>query len=413
MSDNEKEFTCMTLDYVLRFKCDGLTCKASCCKGYQVDIDRQTHEKYKSISNKKLRSKILDSLYWNPSSKTYRMNLKNNAVCPMLQKNYRCLIQKHFGEEFLSDICSDFPRRTYVIDQLVERSLSLTCPVAARLALLNPKPMKFSIIKFKTTHSASFFYKSYNEIPTVKYLPLIQQIAFEVLQDRRLTLNQRLSAFGIMLSEIDKLIANGKGEHLNLITSIYRSENYFNDLSAKVKSLPFHKDQYLRIMFALADKIFSKAVVYYSTKQRNFVQYVLKAFKFEGSTTKSLADVSKLYDKNIELYKEHLYRPLEYVMENYIVHNFFAGIYPCHIPDTLMNNYFLFLTLYKFFEFGLMSMTAVMGEELSIDDIIEFVGRFSNRIDHATQFAQITLDYISTFEQWPLELLSSLIDGNV
>ena len=78
-----------------------------------------------------------------------------------------------------------------------------------------------------------------------------------------------------------------------------------------------------------------------------------------------------------------------------------------------MNNDFLFLTLYKFFEFGLISMAAVMKERFSIYDLLEFAERFCNRVDHSNLFAQLTLNNLAKPQQWPLELMQSLIDFEV
>ena len=413
MSNPEKEFTCIQPEYVKYFKCEGDICNARCCKGFQVDIDRATHEKYKSITDKKIRSTILNTLSWNKPSSTYRMKLRPGAICPMLQPDCLCYIQKNFGHDYLSDVCADYPRRTFVIDDLVLRSMGLTCPIAARLALLSPGPMKFETAKFKTTHAGSFFYRSVNEVPARKHLAILQEFSINVLQDRRLTLNQRLAALGIILSEADGLIANNRADDLRLIVKIYHSDDYFNNLRNKVETLTFYREQYLQIMLALMDRIFSKAVVYYAPDQRNFAKYLLQAFDFIGNKNKTLPELLALYDKNIAIYKKNAHEPFNHVLENYLVHSFFAGIYPCHMPGSLLSNYFLFLTLYKFFEIGLISMTAAMQERFSIYDLLEFAERFCNRIDHSTAFQQITLNYISSLQKWPLELIKSLIDFEV
>lgn len=409
----EKEFSCRSPEYVKYFKCEGDICRARCCKGFQVDIDRQTHEKYKSIKDKSIRSKILNTLIWNKPSNTYRMSLRAGAVCPMLQDDCLCFIQKNFGHEFLSDVCADYPRRTFVVDQVVERSMALTCPIAARLALLNPEPMKFEQITFKTTRANSFFYRSISEVPTRKYLLTLQDFSIDILQDRRLSINNRLIALGIILSEVDALIANGRDNDLKLISGVYHSEDYFGQLQAKIQTFKFNREQYLRIMLGLMEQIVPNAVVYFAPDQRNFAKYLLEAFEFVSSPTKSMTELFELYDKNIAIYKKNAHNPFNHVLENYIVHSFFAGIYPCHMPGTLLNNYLLFLALYKFFEFGVISMTAVMKERFSIYDLLEFAERFCNRIDHATSFQQITLDYIISLQKQPLELMTSLIDFEI
>ena len=413
MSNTEKEFTCLQPTYVKYFKCEGDICNARCCKGFQVDIDRTTHEKYKSITDKHIRSTILNSLVWNKPSSTYRMYLKEGAVCPMLQPDCLCYIQKNFGHDFLSDVCADYPRRTFVIDDLVLRSMALTCPIAARLALLNPEPMTFEQSTFKTTRSGSFFYRSVNSVPNRKHLSTLMTFSGTILKDRRLTINQRLAALGFVLSEADGLIAIGREADLKLIDPIYHTDNYFNQLLTKIHSLKFNRQAYLNIMFALIDRIFPKGVTYYSPNQRHFAKYPLMAFDFVDKHDKKLAELFALYDKNVGIYKKIAHDPFNHVLENYLMHSFFAGIYPCHVQGTLMINYFLFLTLYKFFEFGLMSMAAVMNERFSIYDLLELAERFCNRVDHSNVFAQATLDYIVKPQQWPLELMQSLIDFEV
>ena len=176
MEDVEKIFISSSPAYVKAFKCDGTICGAKCCHGWQVDIDRLTHERYKRIKDSQIRNKILNSMQWNKSSETYRMILQDTK-CPMLREDNLCEIQKSLGDKYLSNTCADFPRRTNVIDKVVERTLSLTCPIAARLALLNPNPMKFEPLEIKTRHAASFFYRSVKEVPSRKYLLILSTIS--------------------------------------------------------------------------------------------------------------------------------------------------------------------------------------------------------------------------------------------
>ena len=117
-----------------------------------------------------------------------------------------------------------------------------------------------------------------------------------------------------------------------------------------------------------------------------------------------------VYDGIAAAYKKFVLEPYGNVIEKYAAHSFFAGLYPCHAPLTLLNNYFLFLTLWKLFEFGAMSMAAVLREKLTLADLLEFIERMSNRVDHASLFQQITLDFITDKVAEPNELLSALVD---
>ena len=330
----------------------------------------------------------------------------------MLGDDLLCQIQKTYGEEFLSNTCSEFPRRVFVIDGFAERSLSMTCPVAAELALLNRAPMKFEYSTIQTTRAACFFYRSNLEMPARKYLAQLQSISIDVMQDRRLKFNQRLKALAIVLSELDSLIHNGKEQQLELVSRVYHMDDYFQSLTAKIKSIPFVLPRYMTTMFGLLDLLNKKAIVYYSPTQRVFVTYPIEAFQSDETIT-TWEQMSAVYDENIAAYKKYVLEPFGHVVENYLVHSFFAGIYPCHAPVTLLNNYFLFLTLWKLFEFGLISMAAVLKEKFTLEDLLEFIERFANRVDHSSLFTQITLDFISGEVSSPNEFLSGLVDDRI
>ena len=408
--DSPKTFTCFEPEYVNKFRCDGRKCNSNCCRGWQVDIDRRTHEKYKGISDRAMRTKILDSLYWNEPSNTYRMTLDQTS-CPMLGDDFLCQIQKNCGEEFLSNTCAEFPRRVFVIDDFAERSLSMTCPVAAELALLDKAPMKFRYSTIKTTRAACFFYRSNHEMPARKFLAQLQKISIEVMQDKRLTLNQRLKALAIVTSELDSLIHNGKEQQLELVSPVYHMDDYFQSLMAKSKSIPFVLPQYMTTMFGLLDLLSKKAIVYYSSNQRVFATYPVEAFASDEPIT-TWDQMSVVYERNIEAYRRYVLEPFGHVVENYLVHSFFAGIYPCHAPVTLLNNYFLFMTLWKLFEFGSISMATVLKDRFTLDDLLEFIERFAGRLDHAPLFTQITLDFIASEVSDPNAFLG-LIDDRI
>ena len=62
--------------------------------------------------------------------------------CPFLAEGW-CSIQKNLGEQYLSIMCSQYPRVMNMVDDVLQRSLDLSCPEAARVMLLDPNPMEF------------------------------------------------------------------------------------------------------------------------------------------------------------------------------------------------------------------------------------------------------------------------------
>ncbi len=78
----------------------------------------------------------------NPSDDNYARIELDGPACPFLSEGW-CAIQKKLGEEYLSIMCSAYPRVMNIVDDVLQRSLDLSCPEAARIVLLDPNPMQF------------------------------------------------------------------------------------------------------------------------------------------------------------------------------------------------------------------------------------------------------------------------------
>ena len=76
-----------------------------------------------------------------------------------LQPDDFCKIQRACGEEYLSKTCRTYPRLfTHLAENLVEETLTLSCPVAARCCLLNREPLRFEQIERDLSRmSVSYF----------------------------------------------------------------------------------------------------------------------------------------------------------------------------------------------------------------------------------------------------------------
>ena len=410
MIEIEKTFECFEPEYIQNFSCDGEKCGAKCCKGFHIDFDRNTHAKYRALQDFDARKKILESLYWNQETQTYRMKLDENFSCPMLCEDNLCYIQKNFGKDFLADSCEVFPRRTFVIGNTVTRTLSLFCPIAAKLALIDSKPLKFRKTLLKTSRSGAFFHQSISDMPARKFLLSLEKIAIEILQNKNFSLNKRLTILGIIFSMTDFRLENLSEEILQESAEKFRTEEFFARMERNFSILKFDKKAHMQIMFQLMDELFGTAIIYYSAEQRNFAKYVPQAFGMTEKTSRSAEEILRLYDENFAAYDEFVRKKYPQLMENYFVHNFFAGLYPCRVQGNLLTNYFLFATLCKFFEFGLICMAGVERENLRLEDILEFVARFSHRLDHGNKFQQFTLNYIQKLLLYPSEFFNALID---
>lgn len=131
-------------DYGSRFACIGSQCEDNCCKDWIVTIDETTCRKYSALTHSPLRALLVESIVppegpGDGAIPFARIRMQPSGQCPILSENRLCRIQLELGEAYLSPTCARYPRTTHTIDGLEETTLSLSCPEAARLVLLNPR----------------------------------------------------------------------------------------------------------------------------------------------------------------------------------------------------------------------------------------------------------------------------------
>lgn len=118
-------------NYFNEFKCIASECEDTCCAGWEIVIDDETHKRYEKVEGEFgeiLRSKIVKSDGEN-------IFLLNNGNCSFLNEKKMCEIYINLGEDHLCYTCQQFPRYTEEFLDLKEVGLSLSCPEAARIIL--------------------------------------------------------------------------------------------------------------------------------------------------------------------------------------------------------------------------------------------------------------------------------------
>ena len=110
------------------FKCIADSCKFTCCEGWDIDIDKDTYEKWKN--NKEHSKYLLNNVKVREvnGEKLYFINKDTFEACSFLDCKGLCNIVKCKGEEYLSKTCSTFPRISNEFEYRKELSLSCSCP---------------------------------------------------------------------------------------------------------------------------------------------------------------------------------------------------------------------------------------------------------------------------------------------
>lgn len=170
--------------YYKEFNCIASKCKSSCCSaGWEILIDKETSEFYKSIPGEfgdKLRSNI-------DFSNQVKFKLESNGRCPFLNDENLCDIYINLGQEHLCQICTDHPRFYECFKDRIECGLGVYCEEACRIILSQDK--KFTTYTEKTSEK---FDCDYNE-KIYKYIRGNRAKIIDYLSNESINLNQRIA----------------------------------------------------------------------------------------------------------------------------------------------------------------------------------------------------------------------------
>jgi lysine-N-methylase len=218
--------------YVEPFRCIGPACEDTCCQGWSVPIDQATYEKYAAIETMKphLGTVIMPNPEGAKRSDFARIRTTSTSACFFLDEEHLCTIQKQHGPSFLSNTCATYPRSIATHAGVEERSLSLSCPEAARLTLLHGNllgssqdldpnspwqatgPERYAVI-FQEIQRFQEAGRHAGNIPAepVQYDAVLatREFALLVLTDRSYPIWQRLLLLGTVARQLQTLSQGG------------------------------------------------------------------------------------------------------------------------------------------------------------------------------------------------------------
>ena len=418
----KQKFVYFQPEYVSKFKCDGQFCNAHCCKYWRIDIDKKTYKKYAQIKPKSKAKEITQKIKWKKEINKHIVNLNDKEFCPFLTDDNWCSIQRNYGMDFLSDTCMTYPRKTFKIFDFFERSLTLTCPVAADLVLDQEEPMTFEQIEISEEehiNSCRGKLKDFN-IPSifVDFIIDIQYTVISLLQERSLTIDQRLIVIGFFFEQLEELILKDKFNDIENLAILYTSNDFLREQAPMlIKSIEFNVRDYIKIIFDVFGMLYKddEQSQFEAQKYLDFVVYMLN-IKIDNEGTASVTELVESYNKNAAI-RNKLLEKHSTIFENYLVQIFFSGMYPWRVQGSIILNYGVFLVTYKILELISMSMMAVNTEmklehNKNTDEkklLIGLIRWFVRKLDHNNKY----MDSISNGlkDKDNIEIMRSLLQG--
>lgn len=181
--------------YYDEFKCIADKCPDTCCAGWQIVIDEETLEKY-GASRDGFSTRLKNSIDWEEGC-----FLQHGGRCAMLNENNLCDLVTEKGEEWLCITCDRYPRHIEEFDGVREMSLSLSCPVVAKMLLESEESVRFLVEEDEEPDPLEDEFEDF-DFMLFTQLEDSRNVLFQIVQNRDLPMEKRMAMIMEMAKEM-------------------------------------------------------------------------------------------------------------------------------------------------------------------------------------------------------------------
>ena len=383
-----------------RFRCIGADCEDTCCVGWGIPVDQATYQKYLNLPAHRIADKALSSLIEiNPATSSTddfaRIRLEG-AKCPALHNNL-CSIQQTLGEPYLPDLCSKYPRVLNVVGNVVERSLHLSCPEAARLVLDDPEAMVFHERTEERLPHRSGSLSLVADDPD-DCLVRIRTLVIELIRERSRPLWQRIVSIEFAIEGLADVDPAGAVVVLEDYLRSFRQGSFDCTLAALKPNPAFQLATVLELVVARIGSDYTAPRFLECYKD-----FMLGLAWTPETSEEELADRYYRSSQNIFL---PFIRRHEHLLENYLVNYIFRTVFPyrSRLPDqklaidssreSMRHSFILLAVHYAIIRTVLIGMAALHKDNLGTQHVVKLVQSYSKAFLHSTSFEAAATEYL-------------------
>lgn len=394
----------LNIDAYDKFECIGSKCEDHCCRDWSITIDKSTYDNYKKEENEEFKKVFEYAVSKNKYATKYNyatMRLNINGECLFLDDKKLCSIYSMLGQENMCYTCKVYPRYSVKVDDIIQRSISLSCPEACRKVLLRENPIEFNLIEDNTSSisSASKFIE-FNQkgcFSKDAFLEL-RSFAIGLLQNRDYTIEERLIILGLFIEDI-------RGQYEKNILKIIEKYN-LNIVMKNYKGIidNINTDNMIDIEIKYGIKTYLKVISQFNSTRlkENMINIG------EGLNLKESIDFEQFKINYINI-KEKYYNPFienyEYVFENYLVNYVFKNVL-MYSKKNILKDYVEMIMYYSMIKFAIIGVCGNLKEDMDESNLILTISTFSRGVEHNKNNVEKLKELIKEFK---LDNLSNLI----
>jgi len=393
------------------FRCIGADCEDTCCIGWIVNVDKRTYEAYQSCDDPELGPRLHElvtiSADGGASDDNHARITPSGPGCPFLFEGL-CAIQKKLGGEYLSIMCATYPRVMNVVDDVLQRSLDLSCPEAARMVLLDPNPMKFdedqgSPRDPRIGHLAALTTLNGNSDKPFRYFREIRGFVIWLLQYRAYPLWKRLAILGSLCDQLHEMAGAGWHQQTPEVLKAYRDAVHLDLFD---QALDYHRAQPAEQLELVLELIVGRIGSDFTTPRflacyQEFMQGI--AWTAESS----MDDIGRSY---ASVFSQH-YAPFmgqhEYMLEHYLVNYVHWTLFPLgpqesdrqrsvhHIGNSIRDQCLLMMGHYAIIQTVLIGLAGFHKAEFGAGHVVKVIQSFTKAFEHSLTFPRRALEILA------------------
>ena len=319
--------------YAAAFQCIGASCEDHCCQGWNIPLDRETYEKYRRFPAGRLGSIVQQFVSITPEaheSLYARINVAPSGTCAFFGADRLCGIQKEYGGALLSATCSIYPRTLNSVDGVLEGSLTMSCPEAARNVLLRPDGVGLTANlrsgEFRTDSVATLTSEGG---PPVLHKPYgffhaVRGLLMDMVRDRTRPMWQRLLLMGSLCKRLDAISTDEDDATVPAMLEEYRQVITNNWLHAELEGMPSNPALRLKVIFQLTDSRMQDP-----TSGARFRDTFWTFVEGIASPPGSIAgdDVGRFLEAEMK-YHQPFFERSPFILENYLINAMYQTLFP-------------------------------------------------------------------------------------
>jgi len=375
-------FSALMPRFVERFRCIGPSCEDTCCSGWTVHVDKKTYKAYRKTSIPALDRIMVNMERLSDTEGAYAQikTVGERKQCPALQ-NGSCSVQANLGESYLPTVCHAYPRTIRRVEGQLEQVITLSCPEAARLALLAEDAFEFVESPISLREAAVFEVGMRFGVPP-EIMAEVRIFCINLVRTRDLELWQRLALLGTFCDSLTLLCARNEQEKIPRMIEDFIGVIDHGQLIDTLNLIhPDHKSQAMVFATLWSTKGFDT----FSPFQHGMMQQIAARFGADANGEVSAEGLVASYQRGLDRMDEAM-QEAPWMLENYVMNEMFTQLFPFQ-GDTPYDSYLQLIARFGLLRLLLAVQCNTEGEVPSLATLTATAQMHSRRFQHNPAYA--------------------------